>query len=194
MNTVNVVKTDSRPTLTAFGATQILTDGGRPYALDAAAATALNTPAGLDYEAGTRTLGVDYDGIGVTYTLDGASVTDDRSPANTFTATTTGGTAAFTDTLTHVGFSFAIGGGQATVVFPDAERLLPRRPHRDDYYVDEADQRVNALSDLPETTRYGFRAADGVTYLIHFDDVRCSSPSPRARTSTPESRPSAPTS
>ena len=171
VNTVNVVKTDSRPTLTASGATQILTDGARSYALDAAAATASNTPPGLDYEAGTRTLGVDYDGIGVTYTLDGASVTDDRSPANTFTATTTGGTAAFTDTLTHVGFSFAIGGGQATVVFPYANGFFLDALTGTTYYVDEADQRVNALSYLPETTRYGFRAADGVTYLIHFNDV-----------------------
>ena len=30
---------------------------------------------------------------------------------------------------------------------------------------------VNAISYLPETTRYGFTAANGVTYLIKFSDV-----------------------
>ena len=39
------------------------------------------------------------------------------------------------------------------------------------YYIDEADTRVEAISNLPETTQYAFVPADGNTYLIHYSNV-----------------------
>ena len=171
VNAVNVVRTTTTPTLTTSGATQTLTDGTNVYTLDAAAKTASIPYPGLAYDSGAHQLAVSYRGIAVTYTLTGTSVTDNRAPQNSFTATIADPTATFTDSVTHVSFSFGTGGGPVTVTFPYSNDFFLDALSGTTYYVDQPDSKVNAQSYLPEITRYGFVAGDEVTYLIHYNDV-----------------------
>ena len=54
---------------------------------------------------------------------------------------------------------------------PLHQPLLHRRHRRRHLLHRSTDNRVEAISYLPETTQYAFVPADGNTYLIHYNDV-----------------------
>ena len=79
----------------------------------------------------------------------------------------------FTDTVSGVTFTFDSSGKQ-----PDHRASSPTRTTSSSirspastYYIDTTNNRVEAISYLPETTQYAFTAANGMTYLIHYSDV-----------------------
>ncbi len=70
-------------------------------------------------------------------------------------------------------FSFdSSGNNPVTAAFPYTNHFFIDAITGITYYIDDADNAVEAISYLPETTQYAFTAADGNTYLIHYNDVR----------------------
>jgi hypothetical protein len=172
INAVNVVKADSGGVLTGTSGTETLTAGPHTYTLDQAGSRAATVVPGLSYDAAAATLTVAYAAGTVTYTVAGGKVTDNRKPQDTFPATTSGSVLSFTDTVTGVTFSFNPGGDNAvTAAFEYRSGFFTDVISGITYYVDVAAALVNAVSYLPETTAYGFTAANGVTYLVHYNDV-----------------------
>jgi hypothetical protein len=171
-NAVNVVKTNNAGVLAAAGASQTLEAGPYTYTLDAATSVASIKPAGLAYSTATTQFTVSYGASAVRYTVTGDSVADNRQPANVFAATVSGSTVSFTDSVTSVSFSFnASGDNPITAGFVYTNDFFVDAINGITYYIDTTTNVVNAISYLPETTQYGFVAANGVTYLIHFSDV-----------------------
>ena len=111
-------------------------------------------PAGLTYNTTTQQFTVIYNGVPVTYTVGAAGVTDNRHPANTFPATISGSSLTFTDTVCGVTFTFdAFGEQPVTAGFGYTNHFFVDVISGTTYYIDVADNRVEALSYLPETTR-----------------------------------------
>ena len=79
---------------------------------------------------------------------------------------------SFTDTIVSTSFSFDSSGGPISVSFSYQSQFFIDMLTGITFYVDTTDNRVEALLYLPETTRYAFTAADGNTYLIHYNDVQ----------------------
>ncbi len=172
VNEVNVVKTDSTPTLTSVAGTQTITDGSITYQLGATPGLATTSSEGLTYNQTAGTFTADYPGGAVTYTLSGETVTDSRSPKGSWQTTTSGSTVSFTDTTSGVAFSFdPSGDNPVTAGFAYSNDFFVDVLSGTTFFVDTTASVVNAISYLPETTAYGFVAANGVTYLIHFHDV-----------------------
>lgn len=172
VNAVNVVKTSNASVLTAAGANRTLQAGPYTYTLDAATSVASFEPAGLAYNTATDQFTVSYGAGPVTYTVTGGSVADSRHPVNVFAATVSGSTLSFTDSVTGVSFSFnRSGDNPVTAGFAYTNDFFVDAINGITYYIDTTTNVVNAISYLPETTQYGFTAANGVTYLIHFSDV-----------------------
>ena len=170
VNEVNVVKTDSTPTLTDSGGTSTITDGSTTYQLDMTNNRATTTSDGVTFNQSGGTFTVDYPGGAVTYTLSGDAVTDSRSPEGSWPVTTPDAT--FTDSVSGLWFSFdSSGDGPVTVGFPYTNDFFTDELAGTTFFVDTTTSVVNVISYLPETTAYGFVAASGVTYLIHFHDV-----------------------
>lgn len=177
INAVNVVKATNQATLAGTPPTQTLTAGAATYTLDQAQGQARTQPTGLTYDAGTQQFTASIDGTPVTYTVGSATATDDRHPQNSFPVTAAGAQRTFTDSASGVTFSFdSSGNNPVTVEFGYTNQFFIDAITGVTYYIDEADNRVEALSYLPETTQYAFTAADGKTYLIHYDDVRVAIP------------------
>jgi hypothetical protein len=168
VNAVNVVKATDQATLS--GST--LTNGTLKYILGSPANFASTEPPGLSFSTAGQSLTVSYNGTTVTYTLSGATVKDNRHPANTFTATRSGSSVTFTDTVSGVTWTF-----NDTTAGPVTAELVYVNDFFTDplagvtYYVDTTSNRVEAISYLAETTEYAFTAANGITYLIHYNDV-----------------------
>ena len=172
VNAVNVVKADSGGVLTVTGGTETLTAGPNTYRLDQAGSLATTVVPGLAYDAAAATVTVPYAAGTVTYTVAGGTVTDSRKPRDTFPATTSGAVLSFTDTVSAVTFSFDPGGDNpVTAAFAYRSGFFTDLITGITYYVDLAAAVVNAVSYLPETTAYGFTAANGMTYLVHFNGV-----------------------
>ena len=172
VNDVNVVKSTNQATLSGTEPNQTLTAGALTYALNTTTSQATIQPAGLDYNTTTQQFTASYNGLSVTYTVGAASVTDNRHPANTFPATITGSQLTFTDTVSDVSFTFNnAGDNPITVAFVYTNDFFVDVINGATYYIDVPDNRVEALSYLPETTQYAFVPADGNTYLIHYNDV-----------------------
>ena len=172
VNAVNVVKADSGGVLTRTGGTETLTAGENTYTLNQAGSLATTEVPGLDYDAAAGTLTVAFASGAVTYAVAGGTVTDSRRPRDTFTATTAGAVLSFTDTVAGVTFSFdPSGDNPVTAAYPYRSGSFTDAVTGITYYVDVTDAIVNAISYLPGTTAYGFTAANGVTYLVHYDDV-----------------------
>ncbi len=171
IDAVNVVRATDEATLAGAEPNQTLTNGAATYQLDKTNALATTKPAGLAYDAGAHRFGVSYNGVQVRYTLAGTTITDDRKPSNSFTASVAGSGVTFKDTITNVAFSFdSSGNNPVSVSFPYTNEFFVDLLSGVTYYVDVADNKVEAISYLPETTRYGFTAG-GRTYLIHYSDV-----------------------
>ena len=78
----------------------------------------------------------------------------------------------FTDTVSAVTFTFdSSGNNQITAGFTYTNHFFVDVIGGITYYIDEADNRVEAISYPPETTQYAFVPADGKTYLIHYSNV-----------------------
>ncbi len=177
VNAVNVVRATNQATLAGAEPTQTLTAGALTYTLDTTLNEASLKPAAVNFNTGTQKFIVTINGIPVTYTLAAASVTDDRHPQNTFAVTATGPQRTFTDSVSGVTFSFdSSGNNPVTAAFPYTNHFFIDAITGSTYFIDEADNRVEAISYLPETTQYAFTAADTKTYLIHYDDVRVEFP------------------
>jgi hypothetical protein len=172
VNAVNVVKATNQATLGAPGTPQSLTAGALTYSLNSATSLATIQPAGLNYNSTTGQFTVSYNGVNVTYTVTGTSVTDSRHTPVPFVATVTGSELSFTDQINGVSFSFDDSGNNPiTVGFPYTNQFFIDLITGVTYYIDETDNRVEVLSYLPETTQYAFVPADGKTYLIHYSNV-----------------------
>ena len=172
VNAVNVVKATNQATLSGAEPNQTLTSGPYTYALNTTTSLASIQPAGLTYNTGTKQFAVSYNGIAVTYTVGATSVTDSRNPTNTFPATLTGTQLTFTDTVSGVTFTFdESGNNPITAEFAYTNHFFTDVISGITYYVDVPDNRVEAISYLPETTQYAFVPADGKTYLIHYNNV-----------------------
>lgn len=172
VNDVNIVKSTNQATLSGTVPNQTLTAGSLSYALNTATSLATVQPAGLDYNTGTKQFAVTYNGVSVTYTVGATSVTDSRHPANAFPATISGPQLTFTDTVSGVTFTFDDSGNNPiSVAFVYTNNFFVDVINGVTYYVDVPDNRVEALSYLPETTQHAFVPADGNTYLIHYNDV-----------------------
>jgi hypothetical protein len=84
---------------------------------------------------------------------------------------------SFTDTTSGASFSFdSTGNNPISVAFPYQSQFFIDVLTGITFYVDTADNRVEAVLYLPETTRYAFTPADGNTYLIHYHDVQVAFP------------------
>jgi hypothetical protein len=172
INAVNVVKATNQATLTGAGPVQTLTAGPNTYTLDATNDLASIKLTGVNYNSATKQFKVSYNGVAVTYTVGATSVTDDRHPGNTFAATLAGSQLTFTDTVATVTFTFnGSGNNPITAEFVYTNHFFIDVINGVTYYIDEADNRVEAISYLPETTQYAFVPADGNTYLIHYNNV-----------------------
>ncbi len=172
VNEVNVVKATNQATLSGASPLQTLVDGGNTYTLDETNAIASIQPTGLKFNNAAKQFTVTFNGLPVTYTVSGATVTDDRVPGNVFPATIAGTQFTFTDTMTGVTFTFKQNGNNPiTVEFAYTNHFFADVVTGVTYYIDEADKKVEAISYLPETTRYAFVPADGQTYLIHYNSV-----------------------
>jgi hypothetical protein len=172
INAVNVVRANNQLSLGAPGTPQTLTAGTLIYSLNTTTALATIQPAGVDYNSTTHQFTVSYNGVSVTYTVTGTSVTDSRHTPVPFPATITGSQLSFTDTVNGVSFTFDDSGNNPiTVGFPYTNQFFIDLITGVTYYIDETDNRVEALSYLPETTQYAFVPADGKTYLIHYSNV-----------------------
>ena len=78
----------------------------------------------------------------------------------------------FTDTTCSISFSFdSSGNNQVTAAFSYTNHFFIDGIASVTYYIDEADNRVEAISYLGETTQYAFTPGDGKVYMIHFDDI-----------------------
>jgi len=168
VNAVNVVKATDQATLS--GST--LTNGTLVYTLGSPANFASTKPTGVSFDTSTSTMAVSYNGTAVTYTLSGATVTDNRHPVNTFTAAKSGAQVTFTDTVSGVTWTFNdTAAGPVTAEFVYVNDFFADPLAGVTYYVDTTNNRVEAISYIAETTQYAFTAANGVTYLIHYNDV-----------------------
>jgi hypothetical protein len=177
VNEVNVAKATNKATLTGTAPNQTVTLGGNSYALDPANLTATIQPAGLSFNTATKQFSVNYSGTVVTYTLGASSVSDDRKTPTAFPTALAGSVVTFTDSISGVTFSFDdSGNNQISVKFVYQNQFFTDVLNGITYYVDTADTRVEAISYLPETTRYAFTPADGNTYLIHYNDVEVTFP------------------
>jgi hypothetical protein len=178
IDAVNVVKSSNQGTLSTT-TPQTLTVPTTPvstvYTLNTTSSLATTTSEGLTYNNATQQFTVIYNGQSVIYTANvaGLTVTDNRKPANTFTAALSGTVLTFLDTTNGVTFSFdsAVAGGPITAGFSYTNNFFTDVMSNITYYIDTTDKRVEAISYLPETTQYAFVPADGNTYLIHYNDV-----------------------
>jgi hypothetical protein len=170
VNAVNVAKATNEATLAGQTVTLEYEGQALSYTLDATTATI--KPNGLTYDSAAKQFKVNYPGGAVTYTVGAGSVMDDRLNQGTFTATMAGSQLSFTDTVAGATFSFdSSGNNQISVIFPYRSQFFIDALNGITYYVDTADNKVEALLTLPETTRYAFSPADGNTYLIHYNAV-----------------------
>ena len=177
VNAVNVVKATNKATLSGAPPNQTVTLEGNSYTLDPANSTATIQPAGLIYNTATKQFTVNYAGIAVTYTLGATTITDDRKTPTAFPVILAGSVVTFTDTIGGATFNFdSSGNNQMSVRFVYQSQFFIDVLNGITYYVDTADTRVEAISYLPETTRYAFTPADGNTYLIHYNDVEVAFP------------------
>ncbi|MBS1854108.1 MAG: hypothetical protein JST11_01990 [Acidobacteria bacterium] len=166
VNAVNVVRATNQDTL----AGNVLTAGPLKYTLNSGTSQASFQPAGLNYDAAGKQFTVSYNGLSVTYTVAGATVTDNRNPVNVFTAKLSGSQVTFTDTLSTVTFSFdGSGNNPITASFVYTNDFFIDVINEVTYYI--SGTKVEAISYLPESTQYAFVPADGKTYLIHYNDV-----------------------
>jgi hypothetical protein len=172
VNAVNVVKATNQATLGGTAPNQTITAGSLTYTLNTTTSLASFQPAGLAYNTTSKQFTVSYNGVSVTYTVAGTSVTDSRHPVNTFTATVAGNQLTFTDTVAGATFTFdQSGNNPITAEFAYTNQFFVDVINGTTYYVDTADNRVEVISYLPETTQYAFTPADGNTYLIHYNNV-----------------------
>ena len=172
INAVNVVKATGHATLSGTAPNQILVLSPYTYTLNATTSLATIEPAGLNYNTATTQFTVSYNGVNVTYTVGPTSVTDNRNPVNTFPSTLVGSQLTFEDTVSTVTFTFdESGNNPITAEFVYSNSFFVDVINGITYYIDEADTRVEAISNLPETTQYAFVPADGNTYLIHYSNV-----------------------
>ncbi len=177
VNAVNVVKATNQAALAGASPTQTLTAGTLSYTLDETQSQARIQPAGLNYNSAAQHFTATVNGIAVTYSVTATTATDDRNPQNNFPVTSAGAMRTFTDTLTGVTYSFdSLASNPITVAFLYTNHFFTDALNGASYYIDEADNRVEVLSYLPETTSYAFTPADGKTYLIHYNDVRVTFP------------------
>ncbi len=172
IDAVNVVKSSNQATLAA----STLTAGSMVYTLDTTNKLATTTSEGLTFNSATPTFTVTYNGLPVVYTVDvtAHTATDNRKPTNTtFTGKTSGPVLTFTDSISGVTFTFdtAVANGPITTGFPYTNSFFIDTITNVTYYIDTADNRVEDIAYLPETTQYAFIPADGNTYLIHYNDV-----------------------
>jgi hypothetical protein len=170
VNAVNVAKATNDPKLA--GSTVTLKYEGQTltYTLDSTTATIL--PKGLKYDSAVKQFKIDYPGGTITYTVGASAVTDDRPKQSSFPATLVGSQLTFTDTVAGVTFTFdSSGNNQISAIFPYRSQFFFDALNGITYYVDVADNKVEALLTLPETTRYAFSPADGNTYLIYYSAV-----------------------
>jgi hypothetical protein len=174
VNDVNVVKANNQATVTGAVPNQTITLESNSYVLDAAGSTATTQPTGLQYNTVTKQFSVTYAGIPVIYTVGATTVTDNRKPPTTFTYTPNGTIVQFTDTVSGTTFSFdSSGDDPISVQYVYESQFFIDTLNGITYYVDtdNTPTLVEAISYLPETTRYAFTPADGNTYLIHYNDV-----------------------
>ena len=169
INALNVVKATNQATLS--GST--VTDGSATYTLNSPSGFASTQPAGLTFDPPSQTVTVPYNGSPVIYTVGATSVTDNRHPVNSFPAAVSGSQLTFTDSVSGVTFTFDNSGANpVTAEFRYANDFFIDPLTGTTYYIDQTNSRVEAISYLPETTQYAFTAANGVTYLIHYNDVQ----------------------
>ena len=168
VNAVNVVKATDQASL----AGTTLTNGTLTYTLGSPINFASTKPAGVTFDTATQTMAVSYNGTAVTYTLSGTTVTDNRHPVNVFTAAKSGNQVTFTNTVSGVTWTFDdTTAGPVTAEFVYVNDFFADPLAGVTYYVDTTNNRVEAISYITETTQYAFTAANGVTYLIHYNDV-----------------------
>ncbi|MFM0330068.1 RHS repeat domain-containing protein [Paraburkholderia strydomiana] len=171
VNAVNVAKATNAATLA--GQTVTLDFDGTTLTYTLATTTATIHPNGLTYDSAAKQFKVNYPGGAVSYTVGAGSVTDDRPNKSTFTATLVGSQLSFTDSVSGASFSFdSSGNNQITASFAYRSQFFIDVLNGITYYIDVADNKVEALLNLPETTRYAFSPADGNTYLIHYNAVQ----------------------
>jgi hypothetical protein len=174
VNEVNVVKANNQATLTGTAPNQTVTLEGNSYVLDAASSTATTQPAGLQYNTVTKQFTITYASTPVIYTVSATTVTDSRKTPTAFSYTPNGSIVKFTDTVSGTTFSFdSSGDNPISVQYVYESRFFIDTLNGITYYVDTdaTPTLVEAISYLPETTRYAFTPADGNTYLIHYNDV-----------------------
>lgn len=177
INAVNAVKATNQATLAGAEPNQTLTAGGLSYSLDSNQKRASIQSAGATYDTATQQFTAIINGTPVTYTVGANSSTDNRKPQNTFPVTSAGPQRTFTDSASGVTFSFdSSGNNPVTAQFPYTNHFFIDASTGVTYYIDEADNRVEAISYIPETTQYAFTPADGQTYLIEYNDVRVEFP------------------
>ncbi len=175
VNAVNAAKATNQAHLA--GQTVTLTYLGQVLTYTLAATTATIQPAGLAYNNATKQFAVGYPSGTVTYTVGATTVTDDRASPTAFPAVIAGTQVSFTDSIAGASFSFdSSGANPISVSFPYRSQFFIDALTGITFYVDTADNRVEALLALPETTRYAFTPADGKTYLIHYNAVQVSFP------------------
>ncbi|MGA3005035.1 MAG: hypothetical protein ABSE20_25275, partial [Acetobacteraceae bacterium] len=170
VNAVNIVRANNQAKVTGPVNGQTLTYGTSGYTLDAATSLASIQLTAVDYDTGTKQFSVPYAGIPVTYTVGATSVSDNRATSSKFPATVVGTQVTFTDTIAGVTFTFNSGGGSpVTAEYAYVNEFFIDPIAGVTFYVDGAT--AEAISYLPESTRYAFVPADGNTYIIHYNDV-----------------------
>ena len=174
VNAVNVVRATNEATLSGAEPNQTLTAGGLTYALNSAQGQVSVQPAGVTFNTGTNQFTATVNATPVTYIVTATTATDDRHPQNTFPVTSAGSQRTFTDSASGVTFSFDSGGNNpVTASFPYTNHFFIDAITGTTFYIDEADNKVEALSYLPENDAVRVHSpADGNTYLIHYNDVR----------------------
>ena len=173
VNAVNVVKASNQATLS--GST--LTAGGVTYTLNSPAGFVSNAPAGVTYSTASSNFTVSFNGSPVTFTVAGTKVTDNRDPSTSFTATVTGSQVTFIDTVSGTTFTFNNSGNNpVTAQIPYSNNFFLDPVTGTTFYIDTTNNRVEALSYLPETTQYAFTAANGTTYVIDYSSVKVAFP------------------
>lgn len=176
VNAVNVAKASNLAQLTGAAPNQTVTfayDGETlSYALDSNAGTATVAASGLSFAVATKQFSATYPDGPVTFTLSGNTVSDSRGTAPPFPAALNGTKVTFTDAVTATSYLFdSSADGPVTVIYAYESQFFIDAINGITYYIDVADNRVEALLYLPETTHYAFTPADGNTYLIHYNDV-----------------------
>ena len=177
INAVNVAKASDQAQLAGTAPSQTVTfavDGETlSYAVDANAGTATLVLGGISYDSAAKQFTVTYPDGPVTYILAGTLVSDSRGTTPPFAVSITGTQVSFTDSVSGVGFSFDSGGNNpVSARFAYESQFFIDAIDGITFYVDLADNTVEALLYLPEVTRYAFTPADGNTYLIHYNDVK----------------------